>query len=217
MGNLKQFVLGGMPLLILGAALFLSGLGLTEQNLHEDRQAGVAAQKAVEALAEYVPERKLHPAPSPVSEEEIVVTDNRVLPVQTIDGRDYVGILKIPALSLELPVQTPYVYESLKLSPCLFAGDPYHNNMVICAHNYRTHFGRVKNLEPGDELFFVAMDGEYFQYKVLELEILDPLAEEEMLEPQGWELTLFTCTVDGEYRLAVRCERVIHVKEATLT
>lgn len=217
MGKLKQFALGGMPLLILGAALFLSGLGLTEQNLQEDRQAGVAAQKTVEALVEYVPERKLHPAPSPVTEEEIVVTENRVLPVQTIDGRDYVGILKIPALSLELPVQTPYVYESLKISPCLFAGDPYHNNMVICAHNYRTHFGRVKNLEPGDSLFFVAMDGEYFQYKILELEILDPLAEAEMLEPRGWDLTLFTCTIDGEYRLAVRCERVVQVKEATLT
>ena len=52
MGKLKQFALGGMPLLILGAALFLSGLGLTEQNLQEDRQAGVAAQRTVEALVE---------------------------------------------------------------------------------------------------------------------------------------------------------------------
>ena len=200
--------LGGLPLIFLGAVLFLSGAGLTGRNLQEDRQAGAAAQKTVEALVEYLPEETLHPTPLPDSEEAIAVIDNRVLPVQTVDGRDYVGIIKIPSLSLELPVQTPFDLASLKISPCLYAGDPYHSNMVICAHNYRSHFGRIKNLEQGDELFFVAMDGEWFQYRVISQEIVDPLAYDEMLEPAGWDLTLFTCTVSGEYRVAVRCARV---------
>ncbi|MBQ1411142.1 MAG: sortase [Oscillospiraceae bacterium] len=208
MGRLKRLFLGGTPLLVLGSCLILGGLGLTGQNWHEDRQAGEAASRTVKYLVEQLPEEELHPAPAPTTEEEIRIVENRVLPVQTVDGRDYVGLLQIPSLSLELPVQSPYAFDSLRVSPCLYAGDPYHGNMVICAHNYSSHFGAIKNLKEGDELLFIAMDGEYFRYQVRAQEILDPMSTEEMLDPVGWDLTLFTCTVGGEYRVAVRFSRV---------
>lgn len=201
---IKHALLSGIPLFILGAALVLGGVGLTGQNLHEDRVAGIHARRAVEALVLNLPEETLRPAPVPITEEEVLVTENRVLPVATVDGRDYVGLLQIPALSLELPVQTPYEYDSLAYSPCLYVGNPYHKNMVICGHNYRSHFGELKKLQEGDELLFIAMDGEVFRYRLLTLEVLDANAVREMIDPTGWDLTIFTCTVGGEYRVTAR-------------
>ena len=198
----------GLPLIVLGIILVLWGLGMSGQNLYEDRQAGITAGMTFRTLSEYVPEERLHLAPTPVTEEEIVVIANRVLPRLNVEGRDYVGMLQIPAISLELPVQTPYAFESLKTAPCLYSGDPYHNNMVICAHNYRSHFGRIKELQEGDDLLFIALDGELYRYRLIEQEILDPKAVEEMLEPLGWDLILFTCTVGGEYRVAARFSRI---------
>lgn len=41
-------------------------------------------------------------------------------------------------------------------------------------------------------------------YEVIELETLSPFAIEEMTGG-NWDLTLFTCTVGGQYRVTVRC------------
>ena len=43
-----------------------------------------------------------------------------------------------------------------------------------------------------------------FGYEVIELETLSPFAIEEMTGG-NWDLTLFTCTVGGQYRVTVRC------------
>ena len=50
------------------------------------------------------------------------------------------------------------------------------------------------------------MDGTVFRYKVDSLETLSPYAISDMTSG-GWPLTLFTCTVGGQSRLAIRCKR----------
>ena len=56
----------------------------------------------------------------------------------------------------------------------------------------------------GDEITFTDVDGNMFGYEVIELETLSPFAIEEMTGG-NWDLTLFTCTVGGQYRVTVRC------------
>lgn len=194
--------------LVLGAALLLGAFFLTGYNLYDDSRAGAASDAVVRELTLELTEDGLRPAGELLTEEDVVVFDNRSLPVKTIDGRDYVGVLQFPRFSLELPVQTPYVYESLRVSPCLYAGDPYHNDMVICAHNYDSHFGRLKDMELGDELLFIAMDGEVFRYELSAQDILTRYSTEEMLNADTWDLTLFTCTLGGEQRVTARFVRV---------
>ena len=46
--------------------------------------------------------------------------------------------------------------------------------------------------------------GTVFRYKVDSLETLSPYAISDMTSG-GWPLTLFTCTVGGQSRLAIRC------------
>lgn len=83
-------------------------------------------------------------------------------------------------------------------------GSAYRDDLVIAAHNYTRHFGSLKNVSVGDDVRFTDVDGNVFSYLVSEVEQLNPAAVEE-LETGDWALTLFTCTLGGQYRVVVRC------------
>ena len=51
---------------------------------------------------------------------------------------------------------------------------------MIAAHNYRTHFGKLKGLETGDEVIFTDAAGNRFEYKVAAVEALTPQSVEDM-------------------------------------
>lgn len=84
--------------------------------------------------------------------------------------------------------------------------------MIIGAHNYDTHFGRLSTLQVGDDVVFTDLDGNVFIFEVSEREILRPDAFEDM-ESGDWDMTLFTCTVGGASRLAVRC-RLTEIRDS---
>ena len=154
--------------------------------------------------------------PSGESLEEAYIPDYILnpemdMPEENVDGQKYIGVLRIPDLSLELPVISNWSYPNLKNAPCRYAGSAYMNNMVIAAHNYNSHFGHLKDLSPGDEVTFTDVDGNVFQYEVSAIEILSPLAVEEMTNGD-WDLTLFTCTVSGQSRVTVRCVQAVALK-----
>ena len=79
--------------------------------------------------------------------------------------------------------------------------------MIIAAHNYRTHFGHLKELGTGDEVRFTDMEGNVFRYTVAELETLGKYDVDDM-KSGDWDLTLFTCTYGGQSRVTVRCQRM---------
>ena len=190
----------GIGLLLLAAALFL-----TVYNLRSDAAAGASAAAALEQLAADTPKEEAAPnlpaLPSGESLEEAYIPDyvlnpDMEMPAEEIDGQSYIGVLRIPSFSLELPVIGEWSYPRLNIAPCRYTGSVYLDNMVIAAHNYLTHFGYLKNLSQGDEITFTDTDGNVFRYEVADLETLSPYAVEEMTA-SGWDLTLFTCTVGG--------------------
>ena len=137
---------------------------------------------------------------------EYLLDAEREMPVQTVDGRDYVGVLTIPALGLELPVLSQWDYDGLKVAPCRYSGSLYQNNLIICAHNYASHFGRLKNLHVGDTAIFTDMDENIVRFQLAAQETIQP-EDLEAMEAGDWDLTLFTCTVGGQSRVTVRFVR----------
>lgn len=129
------------------------------------------------------------------------------MPVQKIDGYSYIGVIEVPTLGFRLPVQDEWSYPNMKNSPCRYKGSVYLENMIICAHNSSAHFGSLKTLNEGDEVYFTDIDGNQFAYQVKGIEILSPTAVDEM-ESGDWDLTLFTCTLGGGARVTVRCSKV---------
>lgn len=197
-------------LLMIGAALLLC-----LYNLWDARRAEAAAEEAVDQLVEVIPtlaptEETREPVvettvdPNEVFIPDFILDPNRDMPVKTIKKKDYIGTLSIPKLDLELPVISSYEEEALKTAPCRFSGSVYLNDMVICGHNYTTHFAGLRKLAEGDEVSFTDMDGNIFRYTVAALEQLKPDQTADMLSGD-WDLTLFTCNFTGGTRLTVRC------------
>lgn len=185
----------------LGALLLAAALALFLYNQAENRAAGTAAAKATEQLRQMIPAQ-------PVEKPLVVPNENgaKGSSVMELDGKRYIGLLSIPTQGLELPIAADWDYTTLKSVPCRYSGSLDTDDLTICGHNYRLHFGPLYNLRPGDKLAFTTVEGEKTVFVVKAVEILQPNDIENMTV-SGFPLTLFTCTYSGQTRLAVRCDR----------
>ena len=208
----------GLLMITIGLLLIAAALFLVSYNLYDELRAEQSARQVVNQLDEYLrseaaPEASTDSAGDQeplVSDERTVIPDyvlypNMEMPVETINGIDFIGVLRIPALELELPIISEWNYPNLKTAPCRYSGSAYLNNLIICGHNYTSHFGTLKNLWEGDIATFTDMDGNVFTYKMVERETLLPTSIDAM-ESGEWDLTLFTCTVGGQSRVTIRFE-----------
>ena len=219
----------GLLLILIGLLLIAAALSLAGYNLYDDQRADRSVKDVLMKLESSVhtdaaPDVSSAPPEydesetaetssfEPTLSDELVIPDyvlypKMEMPTKTIDGTKYIGILSIPALGLELPIISEWSYPNLKTAPCRYSGSAYLDDLVICGHDYASHFGHLKQLKEGDLAVFTDMDGNVFIYEMAELEILPPTAIDEM-ESGGWALTLFTCTVGGQNRLTLRFERL---------
>lgn len=199
----------GTILILTGLLLLGAALGLVFFNLQRQDEARDDSTRIVSVLLPQIETRgkeaeKQHndlpeqPLPYYLRNPDIE------MPVVEIEGNDYIGVLSIPTLELSLPVMSEWSYDRLRIAPCRYYGSAYRSNLVIAAHNYSGHFGRLSELKLGDNITFTDMDGNVFRYEVLELEQLASDAGEDMVTGD-WDLTLFTCTIGGAMRIAVRC------------
>lgn len=183
-----------------GVVLVLAALSLFLWNWHEARQAENAAEQVLPQLIQKIecqPQSDLYdPAMTEVE----------------IDGYQYIGYLMIPSLELQLPVMSEWDYTRLRIAPCRYTGSTKTDDLVIAAHNYARHFGRLSKLVPGDPVYFMDMDGILSSYEVVEVNVLNPTAVEEMTSGE-YDLTLFTCTYGGQSRVTVRCNHVTEESE----
>lgn len=196
--------------IVLGLLLLAAALVLTGRNLFEEKRAEKLSLSAVDELIELIEpqgESKDNNTASSAEAPEYVLNPDMEMPIKKINGMDYIGVLRVPALDLKLPVLSEWSYNNLTVSPCRYIGSVYLNNLIIAAHNYRSHFAYLRELQQGDKVSFTDMNGNKFNYEVVETEILLPEQVDEM-KSGDWDLTLFTCTFGGEYRITVRCKLV---------
>ena len=189
-----------LGLLLIAAALFLSAYN--EMESHEARNS---AQQVIAQMCQTLPTETAAETEAPAIPEYLLDAD-REMPVQTINGRDYIGVLTIPSLELELPVLSQWDYPALKVAPCRYSGSLYQDNLIICAHNYASHFGKIKNLRVGDTAIFTDMAENVVRFQLAAQETIQP-EDLEAMEAGDWDLTLFTCTVGGQSRVTVRFVR----------
>lgn len=200
--------------IITGLLLLAAALCLTAYNLRSDAAAGKEAADVLEQLRPVIPQhadQAQQPTQSEQPQEpaeeipDYILDPSREMPTESINGVDYIGVISIPALELELPVVSEWSYPALKLAPCRYSGSAYSGGLVICAHNFASHFGGLKSLHVGDSVIFTDVDGNVFEYMAVSMETLAPTAVDDMKD-DGWALSLFTCTIGGGSRVTVRCE-----------
>ncbi len=205
----------GILLMVLGFLLLIGSGGLLIYNQQEDEKAGIAADQQLSLLVEQIRvQKEEQPVSTATSEEEeslyqelTPVTEAEeneiVMDEIQVDGKGYIGYLSFPTLELDLPVMSNWTVEKLYTSPCHYYGSVKEGNLVIMAHNYSRHFGRITELKNGDPVYFINCFGEPFFYEVQFQEILPSNCIPQLTSGE-FDLTLFTCTYGGANRITVR-------------
>ena len=180
----------GIILLIVGCILLLISGGWYIYNVQEDKNAG---RQATEILGK-------------LDNEQNIIDNSDTAPVITVDGDAFCGKVVIEKLGVELPVYDEWNYTRLRSAPCRYMGSVATDDIIIAAHNYKSHFGSLNKLQTGDEIRFIDAYGTAHTYSVCELVTLNGTDISEM-QSSGWDFTLFTCTKGGKQRVTVRCNR----------
>ncbi|HIT89243.1 MAG TPA: sortase [Candidatus Merdenecus merdavium] len=189
---------------ILGTICILGGILLFSYNMLEDYQVG----KRIDSVKERLQKENLDQVADREEEgPDYLKNPHMEMPVVVIDGKEYIGYVIIPSLGLELPVLSSWSYEDLKIAPGRYEGSVYLNNMILLAHNYQVHFGKLHQLEVGDIIRFKDMKDHTFDFSVEKKEELTSIQVEDMVSGD-WDFTLFTCTLGGEARTTIRCKLI---------
>lgn len=203
----------GILFIIIGILLILAALLLIGYNRYESQSASKASQSVLAVMQNTVEETTVSSAVEDVYVDHIDPYDQDAAEIaaemteKEIDGQYYIGYLSIPILELELPVISEWSYPRLRIAPCRHFGSTKTDDLVIAAHNYESHFGKLKQLKTGDLLTFTDMDGEKILYEVQVIDVLQPTAVD-AVKNSDFDLLLYTCTYGGESRVVVFCNRV---------
>ena len=197
----------GIAIVAVGAVLILSALLLFFYNCQEDAKAGQEAESLLENVESVIEmnKRKAADTGKQPGDDPSAASDSQISGAM-LDGYEYAGYIEIPVLGLKLPVMSEWDYNRLKLAPCRQFGSSRTDDLVIAGHNYKRHFGYLKNLSAGDTVTFTDMDGILNTYRVAKIETLDP-NQVDAVQNSGYALVLYTCTMSGKTRTTVFCSR----------
>ena len=194
-------------LITLGCCFIFAAAALTVHNHRVSGQAGAKAAELSSQLLQMLENNaqsgdSRNEDDTALSRLEIGETEEIV----TVDAGEYTvcGIVSIPSIGVELAVIDNWSYPKLQISANRYYGSP-DTQLVIMAHNYARHFGKINQLRPGDEVRFMDTQGTVYRYTVSETVSLASDQLREAVAGQDWDLTLFTCTYGGANRVVVRC------------
>lgn len=185
-------------LVFIGIVLICLSFSLLVYNKYIDERAGVKSKDVYLKIQKSFDDE----------EKYISIGDeNTEMKVVNVDGYDYIGIINIPVLGLELPIMSDWDYEKMKISPGRYYGSVFTDDLVICAHSYENLFGNIEDLNPGDKLVLTDMNQNEYIYEVQVLEVLSSKDVKKMIESE-FDLTLYTCTNNNLDRITVRLNRI---------
>ncbi len=207
----------GILFTVTGALLLLAAVALVLWNLHENNRSKQLAGDALSAILDEISDPVQTTVTTVTTYREDLFapyeTTTTTLPPEDdyimVEDRAYIGVLEIPELGLQLPVLRDWNKKNLKVSPCAYVGCSKNDTLIICGHNYNSHFGRLFTLKNGSELRFTDVNGNVLYYLVTYTDTIPGNDVPSMLSSAKgeWDLTLFTCTIGGQNRVTVRAVR----------
>ena len=125
-------------------------------------------------------------------------------------GYQVIGTIQIPKINIEYPILSETTKDSLNKSITRFGNGKVNEvgNLSLAGHNYinGSMFGKINELEIGDEIFILDLYGNKITYKIFDKYITDPNDTKvlESIEGDKKEVTLITCINRNVNRLIVK-------------
>ena len=216
----------GIFSMMLGVICIIAAAGLVAYNYNDEKVAASASDEVTQLLAQQLilssgnAEESntiggANVEPDWIMEMDMELPDDGIntdgytsLSV-SVGPESYIGILDIPTLRLSLPVNEVWSMTKLRRTPCRYWGSAETGNLVIAAHNYRNHFANISSLMTEDIIIFTAADGTRYDYQVEEITTVLPEESGKVIFSE-YELSLFTCTYDGNARVVVNCSLIVN-------
>jgi len=207
----------GILFMIIGIALVSGAIFIVGKNIYNEKKAGEYVDEFLSGVKSEIENNKNKFKDMDDVDKLIEDKDYNALGakyeykegmlVETIDEKEYIGIVDIPSADISLPVFYSFSYANIRMLPARYSGSYSENNMVVAAHNYKRHFKTLLSLETDTEIIFTTIAGDEIHYLVTDIERVMPDQVKYMTDNRDgeWDLTLFTCNSDGSYRCAVRC------------
>lgn len=189
----------GKGLSYLGIILIVLAVSLCFYNVYDTFRANISSKSI---MNDYMAQVSFGPQGSV---PDYILNPDMDMPEVEVDGLSCIGVLEIQSLDIHLPVTSTFNYALMKQAPCRYYGSIYKNNMVIAAHDSWFHFGRIHTLKSGDSVTFTDASGNEFEYSVDTIDVVSPESVDDVTSGK-WTLTLFTCTLDAQNRVVVRCK-----------
>ena len=204
----------GRIMMVIGALCFLGGAALWSMNIRREVNAERASCEMLPEIRREIVRNMQQQAAAPATEPQHVnpydqeaVDASNEMTVVVKNGWPYIGYLSLPTLKMDLPILSEWSFFNLGMAPCRHMGSTKSDDLVLCAHNYPTHFGKINQLKTGDAVYFTDMDGVRSDYTVVTLNIIGSDDIDLVTDP-ALDLVMYTCTYSGEERVMVGCQRV---------
>ena len=183
-------VLVGVCLLFI-AALVLS---LWQWRIH------TSAQKTEECVRVM---RNLMPEPQSAALEE---RRDNTMPILSLEGTDYVGILEIPRYGSALPVCAKW--GEVTKYPCRLDGSIYDRTIQLGGTSQKGQYDFYRELSAGDAVYFTDMEGNRYSYTVTDIRY-EKHADQTALRREEAALTLFIKNIHAFEYIVVFCNPTI--------
>ena len=128
---------------------------------------------------------------------------DNTMPMLSLEGVDFLGILEMPRYGLALPVCGDW--GEVTKHPCRFAGSAYDRSLQIGGTNQKGQFDFYQEISVGDLLYFTDMEGNRYTYTVTDLRY-EKHANQTALQGRDGALKLFIKNLYGFDYLIVFCD-----------
>ena len=124
------------------------------------------------------------------------------MPVLSLEGRDFIGLLEMPAYGLSLPVCG--TWGQISQYPCRLGGSVYDRSIQIGATSQKGQLDFYRQISLGDRVYFTDMEGNRFSYEVTGIRY-EKHADQAALCRQESDLTLFVQNIYGLEYIVIFC------------
>lgn len=148
-----------------------------------------------------------------VAEIKEVPTSDETRYIQ-YEGYQVIGTIQIPRFNIEYPILIESTADSLTKSISRVGNGKVNEigNLTLAGHNYidGTMFGRIDELENGDEIVILDLYGNSVKYSVFDKYVTNPddVSVLDATEEETREVTLVTCTNGNLNRLIIKAKEV---------